>query len=92
MTARNSTQAKRCPFKGNSAESLKFRYKLAQNIKVECARRSLMTSDLAERVGMTRARISDIVHSNGAALAHEVMALAKELGITTDELMKGCVE
>jgi predicted XRE-type DNA-binding protein len=91
MSALGQSQ-KRQTLKGNSAESIRFRGQLATNLRRAAANKSLSLPDVATLAGMTRERVYSIVEATAGTQAIELAVLAKVLGVTTDELVKGGVE
>lgn len=90
MTITGTTQ-KRQPLKGNSAEVIHFRLRLAKNIRSVFGPRDMSWAALATRVGMTHDRLSQVINAEAPASAIELAALAKELNVTTDRLLEGCL-
>lgn len=83
---------RRQPFKGNSSEAMRFRSQLAKNLRNAFGTRDMTWRNLAADIGITHDRISQINNAEVTANAIELTLLAKALGVTTDELVKGCIE
>ncbi len=82
------TVNKRQITKGNSAESLHFRGAVARNLRRVAASREVTMEQLASRIGMTRERIYTVLQATCNLSAIELTLIARELDVTTDELVK----
>lgn len=85
------TVARRQTLKGNSAEAIRFRTQLAKNIRAVFGPRDMAWTELASRVGLTHDRISQVINAEAVLNAIELARLAKELNVTTDRLLEGCL-
>jgi len=78
--------------KGNSAESLAFRVQLAKNMRFAMGRIGMAWTELAEQVGCSRERAQHFSTAESCPNAIELVLIGRVLGVSLDELTKGCVE
>ena len=77
---------------GNSAESVKFRIAIANNLRRAINAKNWSIRAFARMAEVTESRMRDVVEANGDMRAIELAHWARLLGTTTDELVKGGVE
>jgi DNA-binding Xre family transcriptional regulator len=90
MSALGTTINRRLSSKGNSAEAIRFRVQMAKNIRNAFGRRDITWTVLANSLGMTSERMSQINNAEVIANAIELTLLAKALGVSVDSLVEGC--
>jgi DNA-binding Xre family transcriptional regulator len=86
------TVTRRQALKGNSAVSMRFRVALARNMRFAMGRIGLSWTELADAVGMTRERVQHMSTGEACPSALELTLIGQQLGVSLDELTKGCVE
>jgi DNA-binding Xre family transcriptional regulator len=86
------TVIRRQALKGNSAVSMRFRVALARNMRFAMGRIGLSWTELADAVGMTRERVQHMSTGEACPSALELTLIGQQLGVSLDELTKGCVE
>lgn len=83
--------SRRPPLKGNSPESIRFRARLSENIRRLSLAKGLVREDLSRLTGLSLSRLGDIGEATTTASGLEVTVIAQTLGVSVDELVKGCL-
>jgi hypothetical protein len=92
MSNQTGTVIRRQQLKGNSAASMQFRIQLAKNLRFAMGTKQLAWTELADLTGLTRDRLNQVSTCAVTLNAIELTVIAAELGVSLDELTKGCVE